>query len=69
MLPFQIEFGVILPIGLVCFAEKTSRNTVPADLLREKNTVSSKKTSSKVRIIREANSAIISYNLEEILNA
>ena len=31
--------------GPVRFAEKTSRNTVPADLLREKNTVSAEKTS------------------------
>ena len=41
--------------GPVRIVEKTSRNTVLADLLREKNTVPTKKTSRKVRIIREAN--------------
>ena len=41
--------------GHVRFVEKTSRNTVPVDLLWEKNTVSAEKTSWKRRIIREAN--------------
>ena len=44
--------------GPVRFAEKTSRNTVPVDLLWEKNTVPAEKTSWKVRIIREANRAM-----------
>ena len=34
-------------IGPVRFAEKTSRNTVPADLLWEKNIVPAEKTSQK----------------------
>jgi len=44
-----------ISIGPVHFAEKTSWNTVPADLLWEKNTVLAEKTSWKVRIISEAN--------------
>ena len=43
--------------GPVRFAEKISRNIVPADLLWEKNTVPAKKTNWKRRIIREANRA------------
>ena len=42
-------------IGLVHFAEKTSLNTIPADLLWEKNTILTK----KIRIIRETNRTII----------
>ena len=41
--------------GPVRFAEKTSRNTIPADLLREKNTISIEKR----RIIKEANMTIM----------
>ena len=44
--------SIIYHIGPV---EKTNRNTVPADLLWEKNTVLTEKTSWKRRIIREAN--------------
>jgi len=33
--------------GPVRFAEKTNRNTVPADLLGEENTVSTKKQAEK----------------------
>ena len=40
--------------------KKTSENTVPADLLWKKNTVSAEKTSWKVQIIREANKAKVS---------
>jgi len=43
--------------GSVRFAEKTSWNSVPADLLWEKNTVLAEKITWKVRIIREANMA------------
>ena len=43
--------------GPVRFVEKTSRNTVPVDLLWKKNTVPARKTSWKRRIIREANRA------------
>ena len=39
----------------VCFAEKTSWNTVPTDLLREKNIVPAEKTSWKIRIRRQTN--------------
>ena len=42
-------------IGPVRFVEKTSQNTVPVDLLWEKNTVSAEKISWKVRITTEAN--------------
>ena len=38
--------------------KQTSRNTVPADLLWEENTVPIKKTNWKVRIIRQANMAV-----------
>jgi len=47
----------ITSIGPVRFAE--SRNTIPTDLLWEKNTDPAKKTSWKVLIIREANKAIM----------
>ena len=44
--------------GSVRFAEKISRNIVPANLLWEKNIVPGEKISWKRRIIREANRAI-----------
>ena len=44
-------------IGPVRFAEKTSRNTVPTNLLWEKNIVPAEKTSWKKWIIRETNRA------------
>ena len=50
-------------LGPVCFAEKTSRNTVPADLLWEKNIISVKKTSWKVHIIREANKGHVVWSV------
>ena len=47
-----------LYIGPVHFAETTSRSTIPVNLLWEKNTVpTEKKTSWKVRIIKETNRA------------
>ena len=39
------ELRQLEQLGPVRFAEKTSRNTVPADLLGEKNTVPAEKTS------------------------
>ena len=56
--PMKINSRLLFSLcyfGPVRFAEKTSRNTVPADLLWEKNTVPAEKTSWKRRIIREAN--------------
>ena len=44
-------------LGHVRFAEKTSWNTVPTDLLWGKNIVPAKKISWKIWIIREANRA------------
>ena len=44
--------------GPVRFAEKTSWNTAPADLLWEKNNILIEKISRKVRIIIQANMAI-----------
>jgi len=41
-------------LGLVRFAKKISQNTIPADLLWEKNIVPAEKTSWKRRIIGEA---------------
>ena len=53
----QIEFGAnsifISPAtcnGPVRFAEKTSRNTVPTDLLWEKNTVPAEKQAEKYEL-------------------
>ena len=45
-------------ISPVRFPEKISRNAIPANLLWEKNTVPTEKTSWKVRIIRQANMAL-----------
>ena len=50
--------------GSVRFAEKTSRNIVPADSLGEKNTAPVEKINGKVRIIRQANMTYsLDYNL------
>ena len=54
----------LVSFGPVHFAEKTSRNTVLADLLWEKNTVPTEKTSWKRRIIREANSLIMTLGFD-----
>ena len=47
--------GITTHNGPIRFAEKTSQNIISADLLWEKNTVPTEKTSWKKQIIREAN--------------
>ena len=55
--------GITTHNGPIRFAEKTSQNIISADLLWEKNTVPTKKTSWKRRIIREVNRANIQMDV------
>jgi len=55
-------------LGPVRFAEKTSRNTVPANLVWEKNTVPTEKTSWKERIITQANRTLVARLFASILS-
>jgi len=70
----QPTFGVQInhnnkTVGPVRFAEKTSRNTVSDDLLWEKKTIPAKKTSWKIRIIRQANRASENLNKTVMLGS
>ena len=59
----------IYTIALVRFAEKTSRNIIPVDLLWERKHCFGWKASWKVRIIRQANRAYVEHVIKVSLKS